>query len=153
MSDHTHVTRGPVHSACGPDPGRSSTDSVLDTAPAGAHPRQPERAVPDTNRKARDLMSGPWLVQTRGSTPVWGLDAMTYTRRRGPDGVSRSMTFDGHAVPITRVEARPEVSESFVVWCDNPDPDLVQLYRSPSTIRSIRPLSRPVKAAQEADVS
>ena len=99
-------------------------------------------------------MSGPWLVQTRGSTHVWDLDAMTYTRRRGPDGVPRRMTFDRQAVPITRVEARPEGSVSFVVWCDNPeDPDLVQHYRSSSTIRSIRPLSWPVKAAQEAEVS
>lgn len=98
-------------------------------------------------------MGGAWLVQTRGSTHVWDLDAMTYTRRPGPDSGSGSMRFDENAMPITRVEAWPQVGKSFVVWYDDPeDPDHMEHYRISSTVQSIRPLNRPAQVAEPAEV-
>ncbi|MFS3128098.1 hypothetical protein ACLM5J_06810 [Nocardioides sp. Bht2] len=83
-------------------------------------------------------MRGVWLVETQGSSHIWDLDNMTYTRRPGPSSHAGGMRFDGNAMPITRVEAWPKVGESFFVWFDDPDePQLVEHYRISSTVSGI----------------
>ena len=54
-------------------------------------------------------MGGRWLVTTQGSTHLWDLDAMTYSRRPGPNSLSGGFAWDQQAMPITKVLRWPAV--------------------------------------------
>lgn len=111
-----------------------------------------DRQDPETAAALDDTMSGVWNVETCGSRHIWDLDNMTYTRRPGASSGSEAMLFDGNAMPITRVQAWPKVGESFFVWFDDPDdPDLLEHYRTSSTVRRILPVE-PVPPTDPAKV-
>ncbi len=71
---------------------------------------------PETVQELGPEMTGRWLVSTGGSTHVWDLNAMTYTRVPGP-GRGNS-PYDNVALPIWDVKAWPKLGQSFYVELD-----------------------------------
>ncbi|QFS90491.1 hypothetical protein FIV07_06995 [Mycobacterium sp. THAF192] len=111
-----------------PDPPRND-----DSAASNLAAREVDALTPDS--------AGCWLVTTQGSTHVWDLDAMTYTRRPGPASLSGAFDHDERAMPITRVQRWPRVGQTSLVWFDDPEaPAERELSRQSSTIVSITAL-------------
>ncbi|WP_395307979.1 hypothetical protein V4U86_21705 [Mycobacterium sp. AMU20-3851] len=80
-------------------------------------------------------------MTTQGSTHVWDLDAMTYTRRPGPTSLSGGFAHDECAMPISRIERWPRVGGTSLVWFDDPEALAErELWRQSSTIVSITAL-------------
>ena len=89
-------------------------------------------------------MGGCWLVETQGSTHVWDLDAMTYTRMPGPRSRSGSFDYDNQPMPITHVERWPHVGSTSLVFFDDPnEPDRAEHWRRSSHIVSITEIACP----------
>lgn len=83
-------------------------------------------------------MRGRWIVTSQGSTHLWDLDALTYTRRPGPASPSGSFDYDGIAHRITRVTRWPRVGDQSLVWFDDPaSPFDTEQFRRSSVIVSI----------------
>ena len=85
-----------------------------------------------------DGMRGRWVVASQGSTHLWDLDALTYTRRPGPASPSGAFDYDGIAHRITRVSRWPRVGDQSLVWFDDPaSPFDTEQFRRSSVIVSI----------------
>ena len=82
-------------------------------------------------------MAGRWLVISQGSTHLWDLDTMTYSRFPGPTSVGRYPN-DGSPMRITRVDRWPAVGSTLMVWYDDPEaPQDREHWRQSSAIVSI----------------
>lgn len=89
-------------------------------------------------------LGGRWLVETQGSTHVWDLDAMTYTRAPGPRSLSGSFDFDQQPMPIAHIERWPQVGSTSLVYLDGPhEPERAELWRRSSRIVSITEIACP----------
>ena len=83
-------------------------------------------------------MGGRWLVTTQGSTHLWDLDTMTYTRKPGRNSLSGSFSHDQEPMRLTRVDRWPAVgSTSFLRYDDPAAPMDLEHWRLSSTIVSI----------------
>ena len=83
-------------------------------------------------------MRGRWVVASQGSTHLWDLDALTYTRRPGPASPSGAFDYDGIAHRITRVTRWPRIGDQSLVWFDDPaSPFDTEQFRRSSVIVSI----------------
>ncbi|WP_288338300.1 hypothetical protein [uncultured Gordonia sp.] len=83
-------------------------------------------------------MRGRWIVASQGSTHLWDLDELTYTRRPGPASPSGSFDYDGIAHRITRVTRWPRVGDQSLVWFDDPaSPFDTEQFRRSSVIVAI----------------
>jgi len=113
--------------------------------------RRPVQIAAPTNQSAQQRVTalapgigGRWLVETQGSTHVWDLDAMTYTRMPRPHSRSGSFDHDNQSLPITRVERWPHVGSTSLVFFDDPhEPDRAEHWRRSSDIVSITEISCP----------
>lgn len=113
-------------------------------------PRPSRKAAPAYNSAPRQVaalapgVGGCWLVETQGSTHVWDLDAMTYTRSPGPRSRSGSFDYDNQPMPITCVERWPRVGSTSLVYLVDPhEPDRTEHWRLSSQIVSISEIACP----------
>jgi len=82
-------------------------------------------------------LAGRWLVISQGSTHLWDLDSMTYSRFPGPTSVG-SYPYDAEPMRITRVDRWPAVGSTSMVWYDDPEhPHTREHWRQSSTIVAI----------------
>ncbi|MDA0251814.1 MAG: hypothetical protein O2892_12105 [Actinomycetota bacterium] len=94
------------------------------------------RFTPAVDELSAEL-AGRWLVISQGSTHLWDLDSMTYSRFPGPMSVG-GFPCDGESMRITRVERWPAVGSTSMVWFDDPErPQEQEHWRQSSVIDSI----------------
>lgn len=93
---------------------------------------------PETVDALSAEMRGRWVVASQGSTHLWDLDALTYTRCPGPASPSGAFDYDDIAHRITRVSRWPRVGDQSLVWFDDPaSPFDTEQFRRSSVIVSI----------------
>lgn len=103
--------------------------------PRSSNPSEPSS---ETVGELTAGMRGRWVVASQGSTHLWDLDALTFTRRSGPASPSGAFDYDGIAHRITRVSRWPRVGDQSLVWFDDPaSPFDTEQFRRSSVIVSI----------------
>jgi hypothetical protein len=81
---------------------------------------------------------GKWLVTTQGSTHVWDVNGMLYTRLPGEHSLAGGFALDGEAMPISRVGRYPKVGETSLVFYDDPSDPRREHWRQFSQIKRIK---------------
>lgn len=103
----------------------------------GWHEVESRRFAQPVNELTAEL-DGRWLVISQGSTHLWDVDNMTYSRFPGSASASGDFPYDAAPMPITRVDRWPAVGSTSLVWYDDPAcPETREHWRQSSIIDAI----------------